>query len=55
MVGVHDARGNYEGIFVGSAQGKDSGGSLEGGVVRKHDPAITWVGVPCYGELHEVG
>ena len=38
VVGVHDGNGNYEGIFVDSTQGKDSGGSLEGGVVRKHDP-----------------
>ena len=28
-------------IFVASTQGKDSGGSLEGGVVRKHDPIVS--------------
>ena len=36
--------------FCEGSKGKDSGGSLEGGVVRKHDPVVYGVGVPIDGE-----
>ena len=55
LVGVQDDNGNYEGIFVGSAQGKNLRGSLEGGAVQEYDPVVYGVGVPIDGELHAVG
>ena len=36
--------------FCESTQGKDLGGSLEGGVVQEHDPVVYGVGVPIDGE-----
>ena len=41
--------------FCEGAQGKDLGGSLEGGVVQEHDPATYGVGGPMGGERSEAG
>ena len=41
--------------FCERSEGKDARGSLEGGVVRDHDPLGIRVGAPCSGERSENG
>ena len=49
VVGVHERA-----IFRERTQGKDLEGSLEGKASQEHDPAITRVGDPGYGEASKM-
>ena len=49
VVGVHE-RTN----FCERSEGKDVRGSLEGGAVHDHDPAILGEGGPRYGEASKM-